>query len=113
MPLTNCGTKSSIATLPDARRFYRAPLPHLVSTRYSASLALKSFTLSDAYTAQSADPCQQSAGCCSTPVANKCRGSGQLASIGGICGPRFTAPKYLGSMVRIRCQTWIVPRSED
>jgi ABC-2 type transport system ATP-binding protein len=34
-----------------------------VSTRYSASLALKSFTLSDAYTAQSADPCQQSGGC--------------------------------------------------
>src|SRR5260370_42482272 len=36
----------------------------------------------------------------SRAAADKCRNLGQIASIGGICSPRFTAPKYLGSMVR-------------
>jgi len=54
------------------------------------------------YTAQSADPCQQSASCRTTPgFADKCRSIDPFASIGGICRRRFTVPKYLGSMVRL------------
>jgi hypothetical protein len=69
-------------------------------------------------------------------VANRIPSCGQMpqprcsldpgASFGGICGPRFTAPKYLGSMVRVEAKnlartwqepgknlarTWIVPTS--
>jgi hypothetical protein len=42
-------------------------------------------------------------------IADKCRNFGPVASIGGICGAGFTAPKYLGSMVRIRCETTDCP----
>src|SRR3982074_1964920 len=48
---------------------------------------------------------------CSLPhharVADKCRSFDLFASIGGICRPRFTVPKYLGSMVASKPKPWM------
>jgi hypothetical protein len=59
------------------------------------------------YTAQSADPCQQSASC-RTTLGLRINAAALIyfASIGGICRRRFTVPKYLGSMVRLETKTF-------
>jgi hypothetical protein len=36
---------------------------------------------------------------------------GLAAHMGGICRPRFTAPKYLGFMVGMETKGWIAPIS--
>jgi hypothetical protein len=95
----------------DTGRFCRSPCRILTSVASAPSVP-KSFTLSDAYTAQSADPRPQSDCCRLTPGLRTNAASPESpASISGIFRLRFTAPKYLRSMVRFRCKTWIVPRS--